>query len=314
MDLNAFPYGDHQTAEFKNTDEPNSPRVKVDIRARGKSRRSCVFPPIYVQWNKELTEKKGTVFHGLKGQDLKLSTHCFYTNSKNEQDAKAFDDRVAHEYALYKILKAFGLPSYNVRLAKILYKDPKNADKNFSAPAFFIEPHAEVAQRCHLTHIKKDQINAVMAKSDPRVYVPYLLARLIVDARDFYVTHSYWPGHNSEPFMGSDGFAKLVLPYDFNDSGILSAQFIAGWSFDSNLKTYIDLLKQGPFTRDQSLDPKLTDQQKLEWQAELRSSILELSGKLQAVNDYIDSLPLLPESKEKTKNYLSNLFSKLKEI
>lgn len=292
-----FPVRELQNAEILVLDAVKNQQksIPISVEARGKSRgNNCEFKPIRVVWGEKQQElRAGSVFEGTKGQDMKLTVHCSYT-SGGIADHPAENEVIIKEYMVYKMLKTFGLPAFDVRLTKVQYKDAEGKPM-VEGIGFFIESSAQLANRCGLKHVKRDEVlGAVGPSMNKQIYLPYLFSRLITDARDFIV--QYDGGHNSEPFTDAAQVTQAIVPYDFNDSGQVNSGIAPYWSFSPNYDYWFNLLRQGPFTRDSSITSLDPTEMKL-WRSGAIEMAKRLIAKRNAVHDAIDESPMLKESK-----------------
>lgn len=309
--------------DFPVSDSANPAEIKylgktipVALASRGKSRATCEFKPIRISWDKNKELKKGTIFENTKGQDMKLTVHCRYTEGTIAQNQDA-NEVIIKEYMIYKILKTFGLPAFDVRIAKVQYFD-RNDKPTVEGMGFFIESSAQLADRCGLAHAKREETKeAVGPNMNKQIYIPYLFSRLITDASDFIL--EYDGGHNSEPFfkLNADPTAKkvtqVVVPYDFNDSGQVNSGVAPYWSFSPRWDYWFNLLRKGPFTRDGSVTALTLDQQKL-WTEGIIEQAQQLVAKKDDVMKLIDESPLQQTSKNEFRAHVDMLIKQFDKL
>ncbi len=113
---------------------------KVKVQARGSGRLShCAFAPFKIDLKGDLGQ---SLMEGITS-DMKVVTHCDGAFFPTTEKA---DEVLLKEYLLYKILRAFGIPEFDVRLIKMRYLTPTGAlvaDRY----AFFIEPKENLVTR-----------------------------------------------------------------------------------------------------------------------------------------------------------------------
>ncbi len=309
-----FPVDDLKAAEIVVVDalKAQPKTIPISVERRGKSRgNGCQFKPIRVVWGEKQQElRKGSVFEGTKGQDMKLTVHCSYSEG-TIADHQSENEVIIKEYMVYKILKAFGLPAFDVRLTKVQYKDPEGKQK-VEGFGFFIESSAQLADRCGLKHVKRDEVlDAVGPTMNKQIYLPYLFSRLITDARDFIV--EYDGGHNSEPFVDAAKVTQVIVPYDFNDSGQVNSGIAPYWSFSPSYDYWFNLLRQGPFTRDSGIT-MLNSVEKELWTSGVIEMAKRLIAKRNSVHSMIDDSPLLKESKNDFHAHIDMLIGQFQKI
>lgn len=306
-----------KSAEIQYVDKNNTEKsIPVMVTKRGKSRGyRCSFTPIRITWTEDQKDlSRRTIFKNIKGRDMKLTTHCKYTSGTIEQNQET-NELVIKEYIIYKILKAFDLPAFDVRLTKVVYTDKDNSSE-VEGMGFFIESSSQYADRCSLSHANQAVAREAFGNMNKQIYIPYLFARLISDARDYVVEY----GHNSELFLAekqeksASNVAQIVTPYDFNDSGQVNSGIAPYWNFSPDWEKWFNLLKEGPFTRDGYLSPRLTSEEKAAWTAGLAQQAKQLVAKKQAVLNVIDNSPLSSESKKQFKAHIEMLIKQFKKI
>lgn len=186
----------------------------VAVRARGKSRLVfCNFPPLRL--NFEAAETDSGPFSGLG--KVKLVTHCRGGDSNL--------DNLLEEYAAYRVLNVLTEFSHRVRLLKIRYTDGGEPRSRATLSyAFAIEPLDSVAERngvevATLEHLVKARIDRQQAGL---VFVfHYLIANL-----DWSLVKGDGDDeccHNTQ-VLAADG-ELLLIPYDFDLSGLVSARY-----------------------------------------------------------------------------------------
>lgn len=235
---------------------------------------------------------------------MKLTVHCGYDSGSIAEHQKA-NELIFQEYALYRIIRAVGLPTFETRLVKAHYLNPDGTQK-VEGMGFFIEPDAAFGARCSLDHAK-GQIagaQAAFAKMDSRVLIPYLMARLLVDAADYVVDD----GHNSQFFLDAAGETRIIVPYDFNDSSLVASR-----GFPDGFRPYeafFAKLRKGPFNKRGEVT-QLTAEDQAKW----TKSLLAIAKKVMARKDQafqvFASLPLQPETKENFATHLERFFGQL---
>lgn len=313
-----FPASDMSAAEIQYQDQQSSTEksIPVNVSRRGKSRGwRCDFKPIRITWGEDQKNlSKNTIFENIKGRDMKLTTHCSYTKGTIEEN-KDINEVVIKEYMIYKILKAFGLPAFDVRLTKVQYIAEDNTPQ-VEGMGFFIESSAQFADRCGLTHVQQNEVFNTVSDMNKQIYILYLYARLISDAKDFMVD----AGHNSELFFKANKeqveskVVQTLVAYDFNDSGQVNSGIAPYWNFSPAWDNWFDLFKQGPFTRDGYLSANLTSEEKAAWTEGLVEQAKLLITKKSAVIKVIEESPLQSDSKKQFIEHVKMLVKQFKKM
>ena len=187
----------------------------VELRIRGNSRlRECDFPPLRLDFDRHALE--GTVFAGQNR--LKLVTLC------KRQDR--YRDYLQLEYQLYRIFNLLTDYSFRVRWATIEYVTTDGRrDEPFTEPAFLIEEDWEVAARHGMDPREVESLR--IDELDRRHVALLALFQYMIGNTD-------WSGvqgpegevccHNGK-VIGSPGSPAIVLPYDFDQSGLIATEY-----------------------------------------------------------------------------------------
>ncbi|MEL6673600.1 MAG: hypothetical protein AAFR61_15455 [Bacteroidota bacterium] len=179
---------------------------KALVKIRGNFRRdpnNCAFPPIRLKIPKK--EAKGTLFQG--HTKFKLVTHC------------QLETYVLKEYLLYKLYQRLSPWSYQVRLAKITYRDSEKGVPTETAFAFFIEDEKPISERMKAKEIKSD------AWEDPQISRKNLVK---VATFEYMIGNLDWGVYkrkNLKIFQPEKGGPGFVTPYDFDFSGVVNASY-----------------------------------------------------------------------------------------
>jgi hypothetical protein len=191
--------------------------LSVQIRPRGMSRRSlCTFPPLRL--NFKTKEAAGTIF---EGQDkLKLVTHCKPNDS--------YRTYITQEYEIYKAYNVLTPHSFRVRWASIDYVDT-DTNRTASEPAFLIEDEHAAAERLGMDMIEVESQQP--SDLDPAQLTLLALFHYMIGNTDWSPLAAR-PGetccHNGKVLAESDhGAARIVLPYDFDQAGLIDADYAA---------------------------------------------------------------------------------------
>jgi hypothetical protein len=196
---------------------PAGPEIVLDaeIRVRGKSRLAiCDFPPLRIDFDSDALES--TVF---AGQDhLKLVTLC-----KRRDSYRVY---LAQEYRIYEAYNALTDYSFRVRWASVEYVDTGGRPKPFTEPAFFIEEDRQVAERNGLEALDVSEVP--LSELDARQTALLALFQYMIANTDWSATTAAPDEddccHNGKP-IGRPGGDVIVLPYDFDFSGLIQTDY-----------------------------------------------------------------------------------------
>ena len=189
--------------------------VDLAIRTRGRFRRQkdvCTFAPLRLNFKK--SSVKGTVF--AKSDKLKLVTHCRNSNRRYAQSLLA-------EYMAYRIFNLVTDQSFRVRPLQVRYVDTEDKRRVREAFAFIIEHRDQLGKRIGL---KTNEATATEVESLDGAHTNLgSLFQFLIGNTDFSPIRAA-PGetccHNNMLF-GEDPGEILVIPYDFDQSGIVNA-------------------------------------------------------------------------------------------
>lgn len=207
--------------EFPGPDGENVARA-IEIRIRGKSRvANCSFPPLSLDFTRDDVDGPafaGTVFDG---QDrLKLVTLCEPRNS--------YRDYLAQEFLIYRMLNALTDRSFRVRWATVefVYSDNDRRDP-FVENAFLIEEDWEVAERLGMEVVDVESLSA--SSLDPEYTTLLTVFQYLIGNTDWAVKERA-PGedsccHNGKVIATGGVEPYIVLPYDFDNAGLINAEY-----------------------------------------------------------------------------------------
>jgi hypothetical protein len=189
--------------------------MPVAFEARGHNRlKVCKLPGIKLIFQKGAVE--GTPFHG--ETSLKLSTHC--------SSGERWEQYVVKEMLAYHIYNLVTERSFKVRALSVSYVD--SADPSPDAPhfGFLIEHDSAMAKRNHLK--KLDMPKIALDQLEPLEASRFALFEYLIGNTDFAQLSGPTPDrccHNSV-LIGENPQSKLyTVPYDFDSSGLVDAQY-----------------------------------------------------------------------------------------
>ena len=199
------------------TDEQgNLVELHVGIQVRGNYRRDkdhCSNPPLRVV--NDTKRDKSSLFSKLK--DVKLVIPC--------NNSRKFERFVILEYLIYRMYNQLTAYSYRVRLVEIsLVNSEKGADRKF--PAFFIEPHRDLAKRLEKKKIDVKSVDVDELESEGLAMLSlfqYMIANTdyspIKGAADENCCH------NVKLYQGRDNQQITAIPYDFDFAGLVNTTY-----------------------------------------------------------------------------------------
>lgn len=207
-------------------------RQALKIKPRGRYRRDpaiCSFPPLRFKFS-----KKADLPAPFTGQrKLKLVTHC--------QETEA----VFREYYLYKVYNLLTDWSLRVRMARITYVDSSGQRPPETRYGFFIESEDELASR-----MGGETLSEAVPLDDEAVDRALLtqvhIFNYMIANRDFGVKNR----QNVEVIASPDGL-PVVVPYDFDWSGMVDASYTKSSFTGGDEPTYFRRRRFKPICRSQ---------------------------------------------------------------
>lgn len=191
----------------------------IGITTRGLTRRDkvCDFPPLKLWFDKE--KLKGTEFRG-QGS-LKMVTHC--------KSSRAYEQYYVKEYLSYRIYNLITPYSFGVRPLMVTYRDSELNRKPVERFGFLIEDIDDVAKRHDLVELEIPEIARTRLDADETSN--YMLFQYLIANLDWSATGGPDPReccHNSKLIgKGVDANSVYSIPYDFDSSGLVDAQYAA---------------------------------------------------------------------------------------
>lgn len=193
--------------------DPVGGAVSLDVRVktRGKLRRQflkCLIPPFKMKFDKN--QIKNTIFE--KQKTLKLVTHC-------KTIPNFFQYYCIQEYLIYRIYNLLTEMSFRVRLARVTYVDSRKKDQSFTNHAFFIESYKRMA--------KRNQGKTTDVQSIKPGEADFATAAL-VSVFQYMIGNTDWSirsGHNIRWITIGDNKKYYPVPYDFDLSGLIDAEY-----------------------------------------------------------------------------------------
>lgn len=145
--------------------------------------------------------------------NLKLVVHCV--------DNEAGDEYVLREYLAYKLYQIISpKESYRVQLLRVKYKDVKKKQQSFTHYGILLEDEDELAERLG-SKVCEDCYNTPTEKFQPDNLNTNDLFEYMIGNTDWSTMLS----RNVKLFQREQDGKFLVVPYDFDFSGFVSAAY-----------------------------------------------------------------------------------------
>jgi hypothetical protein len=189
--------------------ETDSVSKNVKVRARGNIRRTiCDFPPLML--NFKMKDSDGTEFEGIN--KLKLVPYC----------RLGYEEIVLREYLVYKLFNLVTDLSFRVRLFKITYINTSRDTKPVTQFGFAIEPKELLEKRFNSLEYTKQGVSQINIRSE--VLDKVAIFNYMIGNTDWSVPIQ----HNAlvlEPEKAKTSREKLLVPFDFDYSGLVHANY-----------------------------------------------------------------------------------------
>jgi hypothetical protein len=187
---------------------PGAP-IPIELRTRGHVRRNpllCSFAPLRLELPKDKT--KGTIFEG--HGNIKLGTHC-------ENDG-IYQQYTLKEYLANRLHNVLTPRSLRVRIARVTYADQDPGKKPFTKLGIFYERADDMAKRMEARELPVPR-QMFQFFDQPSLLFMSLFQYMIGN-----VDYSILTLHNVIILDTVKG-AKIPVPYDFDYSGLVNAQY-----------------------------------------------------------------------------------------
>jgi len=206
---------DYRTGLFEYVENDGTDvEFDLDIRARGNFRHEyCEFPPVTLNFKKSQTN--ATLFDNQN--KLKLVIQC--------DRSESYEQAVLREYLAYRIFNTITDKSFRVRLLRITYHNTETQEGGQLRYAFLIEHKNRLAERLDLRdlEIKRAEVESMQADQLNLTSVfGFFLGNTdfspVVGPGDEGCCHNYVQ-------LGNDVDPMIPVPYDFDQSGFVSAPY-----------------------------------------------------------------------------------------
>jgi hypothetical protein len=196
-------------ATFSFKDENDSLVIKeINVGTRGKTRKNiCDLPPLRFKFSKPLLKASNLA----KYKTLKLVTPC--------NDKPGFEDLIMKELLCYQMYQELTDQSFRVQPAKLKIKQKESDTSRSIEIAFLIEHEKEMAKRLGGKLLDKsvEKIKSIDVKS----YNLLVLFQYMIGNTDWNLSMR----HNIKLVQMEGNSAPIPVPYDFDYSGLVNAQY-----------------------------------------------------------------------------------------
>lgn len=218
-------------------DQKEIQKWELKIKVRGRYRRRiCDFPPIKLEFDKDDLEDRGYK----KDDDMKLVTHCVDDYSGKEN--------VLREYLAYKLFEIHHDRHFRTQLLKVRYIDSES-NKKTKGIGILIEDNETVERR-----LQGETCDNCFSVPKDSFYLDNLhvtaLFQYMIGNADWSLTMC----RNLEMMRCDIEDKFFVVPYDFDFSGLVSANYAVP-NADYNQKNIRDRVFLGYFDDINELKP-----------------------------------------------------------
>ena len=262
--------------------------LDAEIRIRGNTRvEICDRPPLSIDFSRQ--QVAGTEFAGQN--TLKLVTLCRRTD--------IYRDYLRYEFLIYRLFNLLRDASFRVRWMEVEYvQDDTGKPRSYLEPAFFIEEEWEVAERLGLDVIKRERLS--LDSLDASHTALLMLFQYMIGNTDVAVLRGS-PGedccHNGK-VIGAEGVPLLILPYDFDQSGLINAQYAApSEQLPTPIRSVTQRLYRGFCQHN----------------AEIDAAISRLNENREMMESLLDDQSVSKRARERALDFLSESFERINE-
>jgi hypothetical protein len=191
---------------------------EVEVKSRGKYRRKvCEIPPVKIKFKKKALLKAG--LDSLN--EIKLTIPCY--------DDNRGDELVVKEYTAYRMFEHLTAACVKARLVKLVLIDT-HVGKKYNMTAMMLEDEEETAKRLN---------GQIVEEYGLPLDSLILNQAALVSVFQYMIGNTDWDLsmiRNVRTIRSKESGKVLVVPYDFDFSGLVSAPYSSP-SSESGLKT-----------------------------------------------------------------------------
>lgn len=260
---------------------PDGRMFKVEVKPRGKYRRkTCELPPLKIKFSKKNLHAEGLDTLN----EVKLVMPC-----SNDADG---DELLVKEYLAYKMFEKVSEASTRARLVQITIKDNHMGKAQRPMFALLLEDEEELVSRLHGRSLEQYGVPADSLAADQAALVAMF---------EYMIGNTDWDVSmlRNVRLIQTKPFAPaLVIPYDFDFSGLVGAPY-ATPSSESGLRSVRERFLMANGMKQDALKRAVTtlkDSRK-DFTALCRSKHLSKRGSAHMI-DYLDSFFKAVEQKD----------------
>ncbi len=196
-------------ASFSFKDEKDSlVTKKIKVGTRGKTRKNiCDLPPLRLKFPKPLLKKSNLA----KYKTLKLVTPC--------HDKSGYEDLIMKELLCYQMYQELTDQSFRAHPALVQIKQKESDNSSSKKMAFLIEHEKEMAKR--LGGKLLDKSVKKIKTIDIDSYNLLVLFQYMIGNTDWNLSKR----HNIKLVTVEGNSAPIPVPYDFDYSGLVNAEY-----------------------------------------------------------------------------------------
>ncbi len=205
----------NRDAEMEGRLEWRGGSVPMIIETFGSSRlRECEVPLLKMKIDPEAA--RGTPFEG--HTPLRMVTHC--------RTRPSLERQMVMEYLAYRTYDLLTGPAIRTRIARIDYKNTGGRFRDATRYAFFVEDIGLVGDRHGLSWTEARYQSP--SKLDPRAATTLALFQFMIGNSDYSLVAAAERErccHNAALLMSEDGSRRALVPFDFDQSGLVDAPY-----------------------------------------------------------------------------------------
>lgn len=196
----------HAAALSYKPEEGSEIKIPVQLQTRGNFRRlkeNCKQPPLWIRFTND-EAKSNSIFKEQK--KMKLVMPC------------VGDEYVIREWLVYKLFNLLSPLSFRARLVKVKLDDPKTRKTPEPFYAILLEEEKQMARRNNMIAVER-KIRPQEAETNPF---------LTMAVFEYLIGNTDWSPqfeHNVKLLVSDSAAVPVMVPYDFDHAGIVSAPY-----------------------------------------------------------------------------------------
>jgi len=253
----------------------------IEFTARGKSRLAYCDPPPLMLYFKKNNEGAFS-----KLGKLKLVWSCNSTDYYNQL--------LLREYLIYKMYNLVTPYSFRVRLVNVAFADSSRKGAIISRRGFLLENVDDLANRQHCREYQDTMV--IPERTNIEQYTLMAMFQYMIGNTDWSISN-----YQNIKLLVSDTsaiFRPLAMPYDFDNSGLVDAEYAL-----PNEKIPIETVRDR-YNKAMALPIEV-----------IKSATSFFLDKQPAIMDLVEQLEgLTPASRRYMRNYLNSFFDEMKDF